>query len=511
MALLWILPASANTFQESFLSHTEILRAETLNLERNGDRSIYLKGVSGNFALDWRNRLSDNMILNFENKLDILGSAIDEYDFETYAYGLIYNTFQTSYAYDISDATSMELMYENDYFRNRVDHYDDNFGDVVDFFLDTVLLRRMRDEAIYYKISSASPFHNRFMLYDYDLLNEYSYHRVKATVDHAVNRYRYFSLSGDLTFRRYEQQNYSRLDDFKSNDRIYMTAKLYQFFPGKYYEKSYGEEQMPPYDPDLLDEGEYNMLRKHFDRRKKLDYSIDERDLFMEISYIFDKKDVLDYTFGDYESHTLTGKAGQDIFDGQRLTIQDSFTVRSFSPQSTYYEDYKANQLTMSLDSRLSPSLSSTVSASLEFERHPTYPDKDYSRKKLNGSMVQVLDKGTFAFYEIASEWFSYDVPSSVYASYRKFNLNLVISHKITERITAELGDELLFYDYDDDSATALYRDTRLNSLSIAGIFTLNEHWSVDLGFKREDYVYKNSDELSSDSNVYYGGTNYRF
>ncbi|PKK92245.1 MAG: hypothetical protein CVV64_02195 [Candidatus Wallbacteria bacterium HGW-Wallbacteria-1] len=503
--------AFSNTFQESLFSHSETLRLESLSLEKNEKKNLYFKGISANLTMDLRNRISENMILNLNNKLDLLGSNIDEYNFDEYAYGLLYNTFQTNYAYDISDSTSMELVYENDYFKNRVKPYDDNFGSIVNFFLDNVLLRRIGDEALYYKISSASPFHNRFLLYDYDLLNEYSYNRIKGTIDHAVNRYRFFTFTGDLTFRRYGQENYSRLDDFKSNDRVYLTAKLYQFFPGKYYEKGDDPDRMPPYDPSLLDKDEYLMLKRHFDHRKKLDYSVDERDLFMELSYSFDKKDVIDYSLGDYESHTLTGRAGQDIFEGLRLTLEDSFTVRSFSPQASYYEDYKANQFVLSLDSRLTDTLSSSFSTSMEFEMHPTYPDRDYSRKRLNGSMTQVIDKGTFAFYELASEWFTYDLPSSLHASYRKLNLNLVLSHRISERFTAEIGDELLFYDYYDDSSSALYRDTRLNSLSIAGIFTINTNLSVDFGFKREDYIYKNSAELSSDTQMYYWGTNYRF
>lgn len=498
----------AGAFKSSEFIRNTTLRLETLAKDIDHIRDSYFKGALFSADLISKNRISEEMLITFRDRSEVMGSFIDDYGFDNYSYGLLFNTFTSSFVYDVSKSTSMELKFENEFFDNRVQPYDDRFGLLADFFIDNVLLHKINEDSLYYRLNSANPFHSRYLVYDYDVANEYMYNRFSFLVDHAVDRYRYFTATGDAYFRRYRYDNYSRFDDFKSNDRLTATAKLYQFLPGKYFEKP--RKSDIPFDLEIIGKEGYPLLRSFFKKQKALDYSIDERDLFVEVAYSYDNKDIKDYTHGDYDTHKITGRAGQEIFPGTKLTVEDSFSIRDYRPEANYYESQRANNLSLELTHRLSPSMTTSTRGSFEFERHPAFPNRDYNRNTLTSSLTHSIGKNTFTNYEINGEWYSYDQESYGYYSYRKLGLVFTASHKFSDSFSAEAGDELIYYDYYNDNST-LYVDTKLNVFSLAGVFRIDRRWTADIGYKREDYVFENTPTLSRDTELFYAGTNYTF
>jgi hypothetical protein len=501
----------ARPFEESSFEHSETLRIESVSKDINNSRDMYYQGVSGNTNLLSKNRINDSMILSFSNTLDFAGSDIDNYSLDSYAFGFIYNTFTTDYAYDLSNKTSMQLIYEHELLDSHVKPFDDNFENLVDFYLDNSVNRKINDEFLYYKMINKNPLHNRFILYDYDFINQFNNNRISYTIDHAVNRYRYFSFNADLNWRRYRYKSYSRFDDYKSQNSTLVTAKIYQFFPGLFFPEKPQKNKDVPFNITDAALNPLKLIKSFFQKNKVLDYNIDERDLYMEISYTGDIKNIQDYTHGDYKSHTIKGRAGQNITDNMKITVEDSFSIKSYTPQADYYEDFKSNYFNMNLEFKLSESLYSNLQGIIEFQNHPDFEKKDYKRKQLNLNFIKVLSNLTSLTSELQGEWFSYDQEINTFnASYRKAEFNLVFTHQVSSNFTTQIGNELLYYDYYSDTST-IYLDTWLNALSVCGIYKFSSKVSSDFGYKREDYSYTDSSDIDQTTELFFFGTNYKF
>lgn len=501
----------AGTFTESVFEHSEVLRVETLTKDIDNSRDKSFQGISGNFNLLFQNRINESMVLNFRNTLDIVASDLDDYGFDSYAYGFIYNTFNTTYAYDLSNKTSMEVVFENELLNSHVKPFDDNYETMVDFYLDNCANRKINDEVLYYKLLNNNPLHNRFILYDYDLINEFNNNRLSFTVDHAVNRYRYFSFNANLNWRRYRYKSYSRFDDYKSHNSTLITAKIYQFFPGIFFSDKKIVNSDIPFNISDATLQPLKMIKAFFKKKKTLDYNVDERDLYMEVSYTGDFKNIKDYSHGDYRSHTINAKAGQNISDNVKLTVQDSFSLKDYTPEANYYEDYKSNYFNINLEFKLSETLFSTLEGVIEFQNYPDFENQDYNRKQLNLNFVKILSKLTSISTQLQAEWFSYDQEINTYnSSYRKGEFNIIFTHQISPNFTAQFGNELLYYDYYNDTSQ-IYNDTWLNSFSVCGLYKINKNITSDFGYKREDYTYSNVSDIDQITELYFFGTNYKF
>jgi len=436
-------------------------RMEILSEKINKEKDKYGNMINLNLNLYLNNILSKKTSINFINKMDAFVSRLTDYGLNEYDLNFLFNTFSISYLYTLSKKTFFDFAYTNEFFKDKISPYDDNFDNISLFLLQDSFLHQLKDSVLSYNMPATFNIHNKYYLDYKDIVFEYLKHKIKFSVEHYITPENKVKFDGELYDKDY---NYNDLNDFyytNFNISYKKPLKTEKLAKPKIYDKLNLDTVTRA---DLLYLG-YKYVIDAFKTPKPSNSSIYALSNDVELSYSNTLKEIKSSIYGDYLDHTLTASLSQILSNKLQLNISNAFSYREYRPEGYFYENYRQNNFNTYIS--YYPDTKSLLSLDLSFlaADHPHFPLADYNQKTAGLTLsYKILNNTTFQIRPTAT-WFSYKDPEQFGQSYYNGACALTLTARLNKWANFVLGYEYQVFDYKKQSIS--YKNYVLNSYAI--------------------------------------------